>query len=241
MPTTNEDNPVSETQEMRNFVAWAYWAVGSFCFYWETLVFITVNRSGTDVELPLIGKCEASEALVFTLSFFWPVLLALHFLVRAHQSVARRGSFTAQFPGVLGDKDIPRQLGYLRVLLFVALVAWPTGLHVFHTCRTFDHMSIVLNVGGKVHPGTKREGWALLGWPTKPVSGEWRWLHWRDEGGVAQPPAADGTPQPNKIVVWPTAVPVLQPWLFAVAGLAFTGALFVEVGCGFRRRKKRQP
>lgn len=236
MAPSHETKPRGDTEEMQHFLGWAYWLVGGLAFYWETSVFATVNRPTTTIELPLLGQCSAGEALLYTLTFFWPVLLALHLLVWAHQSVARKGNFTAQFPGVLSDKVIPRQLGYLRVLLFVVLVAWPTGLHVFHTFRTFDHMSIVLKVESQVHPGTERAGWRLLTYSQKPVDGEWRWLHWRDVGGPAQV-SAGGTLQPLPIMVPPPAIPVLQPWFFVLAGLSFTAALVVELARAFRRRK----
>lgn len=69
------------------------------CFTWETLVLVALLRPDQAVDLRLLGKCGGGEALIFTLTFFWPLLVVALQLVHAHQSAALPGSFTGQFPG----------------------------------------------------------------------------------------------------------------------------------------------
>jgi hypothetical protein len=207
MPNVNEDKAVSQTEEMRNFFSWAYWIVGGFCFYWETIVLVALARPEQELELPLLGKCGSGEAIIFTLTFFWPVLLVAHLLVYGHQSVAGTKKFFTQFPGVLGEKELPPTLSSLRIVLFAVLIVWPTVVHTILAVRSFTQMGIALKDGTEVHirkdaPFIKDtdghdvgnyvwyRGSALFGSLELPPElanekhPDWRWLHWRD----ANPP-----------------------------------------------------
>jgi hypothetical protein len=197
--------------------------------------------------LPLVGKCSHGEAITLTLTFFWPVLLMIHWLVHLHQSIASRTSILTRFPGMLRDLEIPTAFGGLRILLFGLLLVWPSFAHVVLTIRSFTHMSIVFDYDGEAYllpDDSRREskeqaerdvlryrGLAQLSWLCPPrngqgnVSGEWRWLHWRDEDQhVVQRPADAKKPagwalQPQH---WPTAVPVIQPWGFLIVAIGLT-------------------
>lgn len=191
-------------RELRKFFPTAYWAIGGLCFYWATVIITGLLRPEQELELPIIGKCGSGEAIIFTLTFLWPVLLIGHLLVYGYQRVAAKGSLSGQFPGVLGDQEIPKSLRLLRVGLFVIFIVWPTVVYATLAVRSFTHMWIVLKVGDQVHirqdaPMIKNaEGrmvgnyvryqkWDLLGslkLPNEFPKGkrpDWRWLHWRDE------------------------------------------------------------
>jgi hypothetical protein len=229
------------TKAVNEFIGRSFWIVGSFCFFWETLVVAALYRVSPDVELPLLGKCSGGEAIVLTLTFFWPVLLALHWLVHAHQSLTRGRPYSARFPGVLGDKEIPAPLTRFRVLLFFLLLFWPSIAHIILTVRGFTHMSIVYNVDGEAYQVSdgaqsnevkllEHRGWAQLAPLSQPrdckgaaVKGEWRWLHWRDKKELVLP--ADGGKPGRKVVRperWPTAIPLIQPWGFLLVAIALS-------------------
>jgi len=231
----------SEVDALNEFIGRGFWIVGTFCFFLETLVVAALYRVSPEVELPLLGKCSGGEALILTLTFFWPILLALHWLVHAHQSLTSGGRFFTRFPGVLGDKEIPSPLGRFRILLFFLLLVWPSVAHVVLTVRGFTHMSIVYNAGGEAyllsdetqHGSAKLleyRGLAQLGFPSPPrnnkgevVKGEWRWMHWRDKKEVA---VQMGAGEPARNVVkpehWPTAIPLIQPWGFLLVAIALS-------------------
>lgn len=242
-----------DREAVNDFVGRSFWIVGSFCFVWETLVIAALYRV-TDTELPLLGKCSGGEALVLTLTFFWPLLIALHWLVHVHQGLTPRGKFSARFPGVLGDKEIPRPLARFRVLLFVILLFWPTLAHVVLTVRSFTHMLIVYNHDGEAYslpdnhePGGIRplqyRDFAQLACPSRPrdsqgniLPGEWRWVHWRDLKPMnVAPPSA-----PARMAItpehWPTAFPLIQPWLFLLAAVGLTVSTFWLIVRAWRRK-----
>ena len=254
MPNENEKKPVSQTEEMRNFFSWAYWIVGGLCFYWETLVIVALLRPEQELELSLLGKCSSGEAIIFTLTFFWPVLLVAHLLVYGHQSYSGTKKFSAQFPGVLGEKELPLALSSLRVVLFTILIVWPTAVHTVLAVRSFTHMGIALKVGDEVHirkdaPFIKDangkevvnyvwyRGKSLLGSLSLPPeladekSPDWRWLHWRDatpaEEKSAPEAKPDGKKEPGKLKPkhWPTALPVWQPRAIVVSTALFCGSV----------------
>ncbi len=213
----NNDNLTPRARrELRKFFPTAYWAIGGLCFYWATVIITGLLRPEQELELPIIGKCGSGEAIIFTLTFLWPVLLIGHLLVFGYQGVvaqgeAAKGSLSAQFPGVLGDQEIPKPLRAVRVVLFVIFIVWPTVVYATLAVRSFTHMGIALKVGDQV-PVWKNEpfkdgkenyvwhrGWsALIGGLELPKEfpkdskPDWRWLHWRD----AKPVEAD--PNTNK-------------------------------------------
>lgn len=212
----NTDNLTPRARrELRKFFPTAYWAIGGLCFYWATVIISGLLRPEQEMELPIIGKCGSGEAIIFTLTFLWPVLLIAHLLVYGYQRVAAKGSFSAQFPGVLGDQEIPKTLRAVRVVLFAIFIVWPTVVYAVLAVRSFTHMGIALKVGDQV-PVWKNEpfkngeenyvwhrGWsALLGGAKLPdefpkdKKPDWRWLHWRD----ATPVAAEPTPKKAELV-----------------------------------------
>jgi hypothetical protein len=254
----------SEREELKSFLERAFWIVGSSCFIWETLVIAALLRV-TPVELPFLGECSHGDAIILTLTFFWPVLLALHWLVHMYQSVTTGAAASARFPGLLRDLEIPKRFARFRILLFVVLVVWPTLAHEVITVRSFSHMMIVYNHQGEAylpsnHPVTestvqaqraqvdtdllKYRGVTQLGWLCSPldaqgnkIPGQWRWLHWRDENIVQ---VHDSENAPARWAVkpehWPTAFPFFQPWWFLIAGIGFAlSACWMTVRVIFRK------
>ena len=101
----------------RTFLSAAFWAIGGFCVYWETLVFVAIHRF-REVDLPIFGECSQVEAVIFTLSFFWAPLLVLHFVLHAFQRLeANVASDRPRFPGTVGEKEVPTELKFIRVCL----------------------------------------------------------------------------------------------------------------------------
>lgn len=151
-----------ESGSARIFLETSFWALGAFCFYWEGRVAVTALRF-TTVDLPIFGPCSQMEAIVFTLCTIWVPLVLLHLTLHSFQRICRVDvSQRPHLPGAIGENVVPRQLRYLRYLLFIVLVLVPTLLHFFLLGRAFDHFRIVPN--GAIEDALVEKGRAIKPW-----------------------------------------------------------------------------
>jgi hypothetical protein len=243
VPRRRKSLSAKERAAIISFLAWAFWIVGTVCVLWESIVIVGIYRDSS-ITLPLFGTASPGEAINFILSFFWAPLVALHCIAHKHQSLTTGKSWSERFPGLIKDKDIPNPMGYLRFLLFVILLVWPSFAHVVVTVRSFTDMSIVYDYHGEAYllPSDGRRdtkekantdeleyrGLPQLRWLSQPrntIGGEWRWLHWRDKKDhVLLLPADELRPTGYGIHPehWPTAIPIIQPWGFLLVAVGLT-------------------
>jgi hypothetical protein len=235
----------------RTFLAAAFWAVGGFCVYWETLVLVAIHRF-SEVDLPLIGKCSQVEAVIFTLSFFWAPLLVLHFVLHAFQRLeAEVGSDRPRFPGAVGAEQVPAELKSIRVCLFVVLFLWPTGIHVFLTGRAFDHFQIIpSNMADKpTDQWRSTSGWKLLFFPcsrpdeTAPTDTFW-WVNgaraelreaWPDDINLQESLGKRSTPEKQLRRIKVSAFG-LQPLAFTLLATLAVWSSWITIFNGFSQR-----
>ena len=210
------------------FLGTAYWIVGASCAYWQTQVFAAVHRFG-EVELPFLGKCSESEAVIFTLSLGWLPLVILHLIAHQHQ---RLGGVRPRFPGVMGDLAIPAGMKWIRALLFVALCVWPTFAHIYLTGRAYDHYVIVPSGFVNAEPNSAKwpaaRGWKIALYPlVKPAwekSGARWWANSREEWAEVYRAAGDASgyevkPRYERVA---TSALWFQPILFDLVALGLT-------------------
>lgn len=258
MPMASSTLSTRQWRELTQFIGRSFWILGSLAFTWEMLVVAALLRASPEVSLPLLGDCSGGEALILTLSLFWPVLLALHWVAHAHQRTSRGRDYLSSFPGLLGDMDVPASLAWFRMLAFVLLLLIPSAAHVFLTARAFTHVSLVYKSGDRVLPSPKKDGtlMAYRGWSQlaphrhlkredKSRIGEWRWLHWRDEidrtprdseGKIPINPATR-KPMARDITAshWPSALPLIQPWGFLLAAIGLSASTLLLLYHPWRR------
>ena len=225
-------NPVA------TFLSTAFWAVGTFCAYWETKVFVAVHRF-SEVDVAPLGTCSNLEAVIFTLSLAWLPLLILHIVVHQYQRTGP--DERPRFPGVIDDVEIPTGLKWVRALLFVALLLWPTFCHTFLTLRAFDHYGIIpsdvikdkpveeyaiqkaqLLVAPFSHPDKPEWNKSSTAWWVNVSRTEWRKLE------------SPNPPSFERVAI--TALP-LSPAIFALLCVGFVSSALVTTVNGFRRRR----
>jgi hypothetical protein len=222
--------------QILNFVERLYWVLGAFCLYWFTRLEIVDYRM-LPLDFPILGSCHASEALIYSLTFFWAPLLLLHQCVHACQRQFGERRQWAGFPGVVGDLPVPRALASVRLMVFIALVVLPTAAYVWSSGRALLRLNL--------HWSNERQGrmaaWQSLGQWGPPqgepahfwiFTGGWSWEHkdieWRERT------LATGAKEPRPVSI--SAFPGIQPAFFLLMDVVLLASLsriiYYGVRCG---------
>src|ERR1700738_1646970 len=233
---TPSASTVDPQAQILSFIERLYWVLGLFCLYWFTRLEIVDYRM-LPLEFPIFGSCFASEALIFSLSFFWAPLLALHLFIHAYQSRFAARQQWAGFPGVLGDLPIPRTLAWVRLIVFIALVMLPTGAYIWSSGRAL----LRLNLHWSDEPQPRMSAWQSIAQWRPPagqpanwyfLSGGWSWQHkdgeWR-EVTFRQPSREKAT---RTKPVSTSAYPGIQPSFFIVMDVLLLTSLAKLVSRG---------
>jgi hypothetical protein len=141
---------------------------------------------------------------------------------------------------VIKDVEIPTGLKWVRALLFVALLLWPTFCHTFLTLRAFDHYGIIPSDVIKDKPVEDyaiRKAHLLVAPFSHPDKPEWKrssatwWVNVsRTEWRELKTP---NSPSFERVAI--TALP-LSPAIFALICAGFVCSSFVSVANGLRRK-----
>jgi hypothetical protein len=229
MTTRVKTDKHQSEQRVQSFLERLYWIVGTFSLSWSVVAANAIFRR-RPVDLPLFGKAEITEIIIFTLlgfSFLVPLLLYVVFVWRGN--AARMGSWE-RFPGLSKKLEIPRSFAWVKGLLFLALVG--SAVATMQLCyQRMLGLEIRWQGDGEqiVLKQSNPPGRTLFSFPRKPVAGNdyanWRWIgHDSDEAKT-----------PSKI----TAFPGYMPWAFRVISY---GSIALTVWClitppGFLRRR----
>lgn len=218
-----------------DFLSNVFWVVAVVAMTWTAKAFVALTTFDL-VPLPFVGARPYSECLILTLFALLFILAALHLTVHLYRRYATEGE---RFPGQLFKLQIPRELRWLRVLIFLVCVGVTSVSYTFFVGRMFDHLQIIwhADVGANpvrwdqsVQPARRlgpaippekwpntRTGWKLLD-PAGVLDAGWRWYSWQDSRPAYK---RRNDHHPTQSDVSMTAHPGAEPALFSLAALAF--------------------
>lgn len=190
---------------VRTFLDRIYWLLGTFCLAWSASAVVGILRRHS-LELPVLGKTDTTETVIFTLLGFGFLVPLLLYVVATWRGVAALRHWRARYPGAASDEwEIPKSFVWLRGLFFVALVCFPVATMQLCYHRMLGFEIHWIGDGEKVvlkqdNPPGRR----LFDFPPKPAPNNdyanWRWI-----GG-----ATEDVQHPSKM----TAAPGYMPWAF---------------------------
>jgi hypothetical protein len=211
---------------VRTFLDRVYWVLGGFLLGWSVAATVGIYRR-TVLELPIFGKVQVTETIIFTLISFSILLPGLHYVIATYRATARLRRWPSRFPGVPEEHfEIPKSFAWLRVAVFVLLVCAPSAAMQLCFWRM---LNLQIEWIGKNAP-TPLQGRSLFSFPSRPEPeadyANWRWVGPDPEGGEIKK---------SRI----TAAPGWEPWLFALTTMSTsTCALwFLVVPIGAHRKK----
>jgi hypothetical protein len=186
--TTPDLADTGRNEEAATFLAHVVWIVGGFVAFLCLKVWGAITTY-TFVALVFLSDLAYSECLSASL---WLLILPLAVVHAAMHLYQRFTVDAGRFPGQLTTLVIPHSLRWVRVVLFVALVVFPTFSYCFFVGRMFDHLTIAWYAEAnardpRVAPSSKT-GVRLLtdwGWHSNrifdgPFQSGWRWWAWQD-------------------------------------------------------------
>lgn len=244
----DNDNTGRDGGDVRGFLDRLYWILGTFCFGWSVSAVIGILRRHP-LDLPILGKADFTEIIIFTLLAFTLLIPLLLYVVATWRSAAALRHWRSRFPGAPADKwEIPRSFAWLRGILFFILV----GGSVATMQLCYQRMlGLEIHWIGNGEPVILKQegstaGRSLFDFPRKPDPkmdyANWRWIGptTEDENNLS------GKENRSKI----TAFPGYMPWTFRVVSycsipvvlwflFAPPGMLRAWLSRGYSRVKRR--
>ncbi len=243
--TTTNHGPILE------FLSGAIAVLGTGCFLYFTSVFVALHEFKEKtigfMSLPFPGSAYNSEVAILTLTFICGPLLLLHLLAHLFQHRSRLAHRNApHFPYAVAKLPVvPPEYPWMRVGLFVVLLAWPSFVYCFTCGRVFDHYGLIDNnfLPNPIplpeegdNEGIEKQldevyakalsGAALLMRHPETVgnakyrwnSPSWRWINLKRKDELRPKP---GDPRNTTRVVTTQGIPIYQPWGFLVMSALF--------------------
>jgi hypothetical protein len=211
-----DDDKRGDSNDVREFLDRLYWILGTFCFGWSLSAVVGILRRHP-LDLPILGKADFAEIIIFTLLAFSLLIPLLLYVVATWRSAAAVGHWRARFPGAPADKlEIPWTFIWLRALLFVMLVGGSVATMQLCYQRMLGlEIQWLGGVNKVVLCQENPPGFTLFDFPSKPDPekdyANWRWIG---------PPAEDQTDRDQEKMLAKddrskiTAFPGYMPWTF---------------------------
>jgi len=182
--------PTARTRDKQTatFLAHMVWLLGAFLVVLSFKVWGAITTF-LPISLLFLSDLSYSECLSASLWILIIPLAALHITMHYYQlyTVDRE-----RFPGQLGPYKIPKQLRWVRVILFITLVFGPSFSYGYFVGRMFDHLAIVWYADEglpdpRVAPSSKKGFRLVTDWGYHsdgtfggPFESGWRWWAWQD-------------------------------------------------------------
>jgi hypothetical protein len=206
------DHKREDSDDVRGFLDRLYWILGTFCFGWSVSAVIGILRRHP-LDLPILGKADLTEIIIFTLLAFSLLIPLLLYVVATWRGTAALRHWRARFPGTPSDKlEIPRSFAWLRGILFCILV----GGSVATMQLCYQRMlGLEIHWIGNGEPVVLKQegstaGRTLFDFPRKPDP-KMDYANWRWFGPVVEDRNHPSDDQNRSKV---TAFPGFMPWTF---------------------------
>lgn len=182
------DNAEKNHDSAAAVLAHIVWALGVIAVTWTGAIWVGITTF-QPTAFAFFRDLNYSATIAQGLWLLGLVLAALHFAVHSYRGHA---TDRERFPGQLWTLAIPPALRWMRVVIFLAMVAAPTAAYVFFAARMFGGLSIVHNGGKATDEDTKKDFELLTDWGLtyrpegRMVFRGWHWYSWNDDRKICE-------------------------------------------------------